>query len=226
MKETELYLPVKKLFEGMGYSVQSEVNNIDVIAVKDEEMIIIELKTTYNLKLIFQAIERQRMTRMVYIAIPRPAFKKRMNKDIKDKEHLLRRLELGLIYVAIDVKKPYAQIIFEPKPFHINHSQSNKRKKSALKELAERTGDYNIGGTNGKLVTAYREKALVIVKLLKSHSILSVKEIREITGNAKVQALLYNNHYGWFERVKKGYYQLTNEGHEAFEIYKNVIDHL
>lgn len=223
MKETELYLPVKRMFESLGYSVQGEVNNIDVLAIKNDEIVIIELKTAYNLKLILQAIERQRITSMVYIAIPRPAFKKRINKSIKDKEHLLRRLELGLIYIATDVKLPYAQIVFDPKPFHMKHSQSYKRKKLILKELSERTGDYNIGGSNGKLITAYREKALVIVNLLKEHKTLSVREIREKSRNEKAQALLSNNHYGWFERVKKGYYQLSEQGHEAYEIYKNII---
>ncbi len=44
MKETDLYLPVKELFEDLGYDVQAEVNEIDVLATKDNEFIIIELK--------------------------------------------------------------------------------------------------------------------------------------------------------------------------------------
>lgn len=224
MKETDMYMPVKKIFESLGYKVQGEVNNIDVLAIKDDKIIIIELKTTFNLKLILQAIERQRITQDVYIAIPRPLFKKRLSKNIKEKEHLLRRLELGLIYVVTDVKIPYAQIVFDPKPFNLNRSRSNKRKSLALKEISERTGDYNLGGSNGKLITAYREKALTIVGLLKISGEMSVKELREKSGNHKVQTLLANNYYKWFERVKKGTYRLSDAGQEAYEMYKNIIE--
>ena len=101
MKETELYQPVKDLFEGLGYEVFSEVNDIDVVAVKDGEKIVIELKTSFSMKLILQAVKRQKIYEDVYVAVPFPKFKKRFSKDFKDKEYLLRRLELGLIFVSL-----------------------------------------------------------------------------------------------------------------------------
>lgn len=226
MKETDLYLPVKKIFEDLEYNVQGEVNNIDVIASKEDEMVIIELKTSYNLKLILQAVERQRISQQVYVAIPRPVFKKRLSKTLKEKEHLLRRLGLGLIYVALDVNCPYAQIVFDPKPFNLNLSKSKIRKNQVIKELSERNGDYNIGGSKGKLVTAYREKALIVVNLLMINGEMSVKDLREQSGNEKIQAILTNNHYGWYERIRKGIYRLSDQGVQAFETYKDVIINL
>lgn len=224
MKETDLYLPVKTLFTTLGYEVNGEVKNIDVTAIKGDDMIIVELKTAFNLKLILQAIDRQRITDQVYIAIPRPKSKHRINKPFKEKEYLLRRLGLGLIFVAIDVKTPYAQIMIDPTPFEHKIRLSNKKKTLALKELSQRHGDNNLGGTRGKLITAYREKALIVVSYLKEQEDMTVKALREATGNEKVQSLLFDNHYAWFERVKKGIYKLSDEGHKAYEDYKDIID--
>lgn len=123
MKETDLYEPVKQLFTKLGYQVYAEVNDIDVMVVKDDQIIAIELKTSFNLKLILQAITRQKISDNVYVAIPRPKYKQRLSKSFKEKELLLRRLELGLILVATDVKSPYAQIVFDPKPYDINRSR-------------------------------------------------------------------------------------------------------
>lgn len=226
MKETDLYEPVKALFENLGFSVHGEVHDMDVMAMKEDLMVIIELKTTFNLKLVLQAITRQKMTDQVYVAIPLPSFKLRRRKAFKEQEHLLRRLELGLILVSLDAPKNYAQISFDPQPFSRENSQArNKnRKQRALKEVSERHGDYNIGGTNGKLVTAYREKALLVTVLLKEKGEMALKDIKAETGNQKVQSILNNNYYGWFERVRRGFYSLTNDGLKAFDDYQHIIE--
>ena len=39
MKETHLFLPVKKLFESMGFEVEAEIEHIDIIAKKEERYI-------------------------------------------------------------------------------------------------------------------------------------------------------------------------------------------
>lgn len=58
-KETDLYEPVKKLFEGMGFSVYSEVKDCDLMAVKEEKTIIAELKKSFNITLVYQLLDRQ-----------------------------------------------------------------------------------------------------------------------------------------------------------------------
>ena len=46
MKETELYLPIKRLLEAQGFEVKSEVKSCDVMAVRGSEApVIVELKT-------------------------------------------------------------------------------------------------------------------------------------------------------------------------------------
>ena len=196
MKETELYQPVKDLFEEMGYEVFSEVNDMDVVAVKDDRKIIIELKTSFSIKLLLQAVKRQKIYEEVYVAVPFPKFKKRFSKDFKDKEYLLRRLELGLIFVSVNEKNSYAQIALEPKPFDLQISRARSKKKRSLvnKELSNRHGDNNTGGSKGKLVTAYREKSLQLASYLRETDEMTTGELREASGNEKSTSILYKNY--------------------------------
>jgi len=52
MKETDLYPLLKKDCENQGFLVQAEVNSVDIVAIKDDLVIIVEMKTQLNLKLI------------------------------------------------------------------------------------------------------------------------------------------------------------------------------
>ena len=82
MKESELYEPVKRLFEGGGYSVNAEVRDCDVTAVRNDELIIIELKTNLSVALLAQGLKRQRCGADVYVAVPKP--KNYSPKKLKD----------------------------------------------------------------------------------------------------------------------------------------------
>ena len=63
MLETELYLPVKRFLEAQGYAVKAEIGDCDVLAVRgNEPPLIVELKTSFNLQLLLQGIDRQTMT--------------------------------------------------------------------------------------------------------------------------------------------------------------------
>src|SRR5690606_10603973 len=69
-KETELYPPVKAYMEQRGYLVRSEVRDCDLAAVKDGHLVVVELKTRFNLDLILQGVDRQRLCPNVYLAVP------------------------------------------------------------------------------------------------------------------------------------------------------------
>src|SRR5699024_3184699 len=60
--EIDLYMPVQAYFEKLGYTVQAEVNDCDVVAYKDDSLIIIELKLNLNITLLMQAAKRQKIT--------------------------------------------------------------------------------------------------------------------------------------------------------------------
>ena len=49
--EFELYEPVKDFFENLGYSVMGEVKNCDIVAKKDDDIIICEIKKSFNISL-------------------------------------------------------------------------------------------------------------------------------------------------------------------------------
>ena len=56
MLEEELYIPVKKYFERRGFRIKGEVKNCDMAGVKGDILLIVELKRSFNLKLIYQAM--------------------------------------------------------------------------------------------------------------------------------------------------------------------------
>jgi hypothetical protein len=227
LKETELYQPVKELLASLGYDVKAEVAHIDVVAVKDEEWIAVELKTSFTLKLILQATERQKLSEKVYVAISAPTGRQRFSKAFKEYEHLLKRLELGLIFVYLK-EAPTAQIIFPSKEYPRSQILSRNRKKSkaVLSEAKGRHADFNVGGSNGKLMTVYREKALLAASYLSEFDDAPVKTLRELTGNETIQRLLHANHYGWFEKAGHGVYKLSAAGKEALITYSEAVKSL
>lgn len=228
MQETELYFPIKNLLTQEGFDVYGEVNHVDLTAINDDKLIIVELKTQFCLKLLIQAATRQRMTEYVYIAIPQPTYKKRFGKDFKDKIYLLKRLGLGLIFVNFDKEIAHAEYIFHPQPFSmtLSRQQSQRHLKALKKEIDKRHGDNNIGGTKGKIFTAYREEALIAAYYLSLKPMSTAKELRALTHNEKVATLIRNNHYGWFQRIDKGIYSLDTLGYEALEEYKDYLETL
>lgn len=226
IKETDLYKPIYNYFTELGYKVNSEVRSIDVTAVKDDELIIIELKKNINMKLLIQGTKGQRMTDKVYIAIERP--NNIMSKQLKDKLYLIRRLELGLIYVSFSGKSPLVQIVYHPKPFDRKKSMSlsSKKKKSLIKEIEGRCKDFNIGGSNKtKLMTAYKENSIYIACCLEKYGNLSPKELRKLGTGDKTTSILYNNFHEYFTKVARGIYGISDKGIDAINTYKDMADY-
>ena len=209
MKETELYAPVKKLFLSQGFDVKGEVKDVDVIAYHQDVMIGVELKTKVSLKLIYQAIDRQKILDQVYIAIPKDAIYQ--SKSLyRNFTHLLKRLEIGLI--VVDGEE--AEVIIEAVPFDRNLSRSRYKKRKTMldKELRLRKNNKNVGGTNGKKITRYKELVIDIGNYLFLNTKASPKEIKEKTGIEKTASILQKNYDGYFKRVDRGIYQLTEKG--------------
>ena len=101
IKETDLYQPVKRLLEQQGYVVKSEIGAADVVACRDDEApVLVELKTGFSLSLFHQAVERQAISDLVYVAVPHGAGKA-FQKALKRKTVLCRRLGLGLMTVRL-----------------------------------------------------------------------------------------------------------------------------
>ena len=227
MKETELYAPVRELLVSLGYEVRAEVGHMDAVAWRGDAWIAVELKTSFTLKLLLQATQRQKLMEQVYVALPAPTGRQRFSKAFKEYEHLLRRLELGLILVHFGTA-PRAELVFAPGPCPRGpYLARNKRKSAAVRREAEgRRTDHTVGGTNGKLMTVYRENALRAAAFLQERGECSVRELREATGCEAIQPMLRANHYGWFEQIVRGRYRLAPAGADALRTYSDVLERL
>ncbi|WP_409345008.1 DUF2161 domain-containing phosphodiesterase [Paenibacillus sp. MBLB4367] len=223
--ETDLYMPVKTFLEQQGYTVRGEVKNCDLVAVRGEEPpVIVELKKTFNLPLLIQAIDRLAHTPNVYMAVEMPDHGRAPHGlGWNDLVRLTRMLGLGLMTVRFyKSRKPRVDMMCDPTPY--TPRKSALKTAMLLREFKERSGDYNVGGsTRRKLVTAYREKSLQLAYLLKTHGPLSTRQLREQTANPKATTMLQDNYYGWFERVERGTYKLTARGAAELGDFAHVI---
>ena len=212
MQETELYAPVKTFLEGQGYLVKSEVGAADVVACRgDEDPLIVELKTGFSLSLVHQAIARQSMTDTVYLAVPRGKGR-RFLTSLKQMKTLCRRLGLGLITVRM--KDLHLEVHCDPAPYAPR--KSKRRRTLLLREFAKREGDPNTGGaTRQGLVTAYRQDALRCANHLAASGPTKGSVVAKETGVERATRLMSDNHYGWFQRVETGIYDVTEKGRSA-----------
>jgi hypothetical protein len=225
--ETDLYKPVREYLEGLGYNVQGEVKDCDLAAIMGEELVVVELKTAFNLKLLSQAVKRQRVADSVYVAIPRLKGGAG-TAGWRDMCMLLRRLELGLITVAVGRDGEQVEVHFHPNTFdRIKSMRSGKNARHhIIKEAAGRSGHYNTGGSNKKkLITAYREKAVHIACCLMKFGPLSPSKIKKLGAAPKTPNILQDNHYGWFTRVSRGLYELNDSAKEFMDAYPELVEH-
>lgn len=218
-RENLLYPPIKSYFSELGYTVRGEVNGCDLVAMRGDQLIIVELKRTFNLDLVFQAITRQRLTDNVYVAIEAPRRRQSRWRHITT---LCKRLGLGLITVAFVQARPRVTVELTPGDFPFRR-QHGKRSQ-LVSEFERRSGDYNIGGSNRRpVVTVYREQALLIAAHLAAHGPCRARDVRNATGVDHARDILYRNVYGWFERVSYGIYGLTKAGEAALTQFAEVI---
>ncbi len=222
MLEQAMFKSIKKHFESLDYIVKAEVLNTDIVAIKDELTIIIEMKKTLNTTLMYQGVNRQQLTNYVYLAILKPSLKQLRSRQFKEKLALVKRLELGLIFVKLEDDS--LEVLIDPFSYQVR--KNKKKQKKLLKEFKSRKTAFNIAGVNKtKIITAYKEQALMIAYILKDGK-LPLKEIKKITNNYKTSSILQKNYYHWFDRVERGVYQLNDQGLLALTEYSAVIDEL
>lgn len=224
--ESDLYEPVEQYFMHLGYEVHAEVNDCDVVATKDDELIIIELKQTINMALLIQATKRQRLTHDVYIAIPKPTYSLR-SRRFRDLSHLLRRLEIGLLFVSFKKDLGSIEVIHEPKVFSRarSMSQSSRRREQVWKEVNGRSQNNNVGGSHQvKIHTAYKENVIYIACCLAHFGPCSPKKLREIGTGNKTASILQKNYDGWFKRIKHGVYGLTDLGRKQYRENESISE--
>lgn len=220
LRETDLYGPVHDWLLARGYTVRGEVKDCDIAATHGDDLVVVELKRGFSVDLLLQAVKRQRVADSVYVALPKPDSWPR-GARWRRIEHLLKRLELGLILVSFATPVPAVDVAFHPKPYE---GRRNTRKRRAiLQEIAGRSGDGNKGGsTRRRILTAYRERAIYIACCLEREGPLTLERLGELGAGPKAPSILKRNVYGWFERVDTGVYALKAQGREALAAYADL----
>jgi hypothetical protein len=222
--EVDLYEPIQKHFKKQGYRVNGEVHDCDVTAVKGEDLVIIELKKGLNIDLLLQATRRQRLTDLVYIAIPKP--KRVSRRRWNDILALLKRLELGLITVSFAGIRRNIEFVLHPEPYERGLSKNKKKRAAILAEIEGRSTDYNIGGSNkSKIMTAYKENCIQIACYLEQLGPMSPKALIKLGTGDKTPSIFYQNYYKWFERIERGVYAITDQGRQELQEFPELVQY-
>ncbi|MGO4194553.1 DUF2161 domain-containing phosphodiesterase [Rhizobium sp. YAF28] len=210
--ETSLYLPVKGFLEKAGYVVKGEVGGCDLVGLSDDDppvVVVCELKLSFNLELILQAVDRAAVSDEVWIA-GRVSAKGKGREADKRYRDLCRRLGIGMLGISDSGDVSVIVGSVSPMP-----RTNPKRRSRLMREHQKRRGDPALGGsTRTPLMTAYRQQALGCAAALASGP-LRVRDIR--SGVPEAGKILLSNVYGWFERLDRGVYGLTDAGREALQ---------
>jgi hypothetical protein len=220
VSEAALYGPVKRFLERLGYEVKGEVRGCDLVARRgDEPMVIVELKLRFNLALVLQGVERLALSERVYVAVPRPPRTARgLVPDAPRIRRLCRRLGLGLILVGRDT----VAVVEEPVPYRPR--PAHQRAARLILEFERREGDMNVGGRRRTpIVTAYRQDALRCARALAANGAMRLAQLRIATGVADAGRLLQRNVYGWFTRLGRGVYTISDRGREALGQFAEAV---
>ena len=210
--ETALYLPIKSFLEAAGYAVKGEIGGCDLVGLTNGEppvVVICELKMTFNLELVLQAVDRAAASDEVWIAARVSAKGKGREGDRRFRD-LCRRLGFGMLTVSDSDVVDIVVSPVAPMP------RKNARRRSRLvEEHRRRKGDPALGGSTRKpIMTAYRQQALACAAAIENGA-QRPKDMREAA--PKAPQILRDNVYGWFERIDRGIYALTELGIEALK---------
>jgi hypothetical protein len=121
---------------------------------------------------------------------------------------LCRLLGFGLLSVT---SAGSVEVLVEPGPWRPR--RDNKRRSRLVAEHQRRRGDPAVGGsTRRPIMTAYRQQALACAAALQQAP-ARPRDLKAAAPDAP--KILRRNVYGWFERVERGVYALTESGRAA-----------
>lgn len=208
--ETDLYPPVKRFLEAAGYAVKGEIGGCDIVGLSAGEppvVVICELKLSFNLELVLQAVDRAAASDEVWIAARVSARGKGRERDRRFRD-LCRRLGFGMLGVS---DRDVVDILVSPTA--LLPRKNTKRRSRLVAEHQRRRGDPTGGGlTRQPVMTAYRQRTLDMARMLEAGP-LRPRDLKAVATDAA--AILQRNVYGWFERLDRGIYGLTDAGRAA-----------
>ncbi|WP_395446887.1 DUF2161 domain-containing phosphodiesterase [Aminobacter sp. UC22_36] len=217
MLETALYSPVKRFLEGLGFEVKGEIGGCDLLALSADAppiVVVCELKLQFNLELILQGVDRAAAADEIWLAARMSPRGKGRESD-KRFRNLCRRLGFGLLGVFDDERVEVLLSPVAPAP-----RRDAKRRSRLVAEHRRRQGDPVAGGgSRAPIMTAYRQDALKCAVALAD----GPKRPRDLSqAVSRAPKILLDNVYGWFMRVDRGIYDLTDTGREALQRWPQI----
>lgn len=244
-RESDMASAVCVYLHAAGYEVRSELMQTDITAIHKDDvgiareahdvwsktkrwkttplrMIGIEMKLSFNVDLIAQAVRAKRMFGNAIVVIPEPLTTKgKINTKTVDKAtDICKALGVSLFFFCADGNlRIVGNLAVELTSTHYT--------KAIIREFLGRTSDRNTGGTCGvKLVTAYAESVYKITSFLMSAGVANVRDITKITNVPNARSIIASNYGKFFDFVEKdgkrnGYYCLTDKGN-AHALLANV----
>ncbi len=211
-READLYPPIKAHLQRQGYEVKGEVGAADVVGRRGSDIVVVELKLGFSLALFHQGVERLAMTDDVYVAVPSGGQAKALKANVK----LARRAGLGVMTVRL--RDGLIEVLADPGPYA---ARTSKKKKTRLLRAFDRLqGDPNAGGaTRHGIVTGYRQDAVRCARFLAVHGPSKGAKVKEWAEVPKATQIMADDHYGWFTRVSRGIYDLTDVGRKGLVDY-------
>jgi hypothetical protein len=210
--ETALYLPVKRHLESLGFTVKGEIGGCDLVALSGDDppvVVIGELKLSFNLELVLQGVERAGACDEVWLAARLSARGKGRESDARYR-NLCRRLGFGMLGVT---DRGDVEVLVAPSS--VSPRRNPKKRSRLVTEHQRRKGDPVAGGTTRMpIMTAYRQQALNCAAAM----VAGPRRVRDLKPeNPDAGKILLHNVYGWFDRVERGTYALTDAGHAALK---------
>ncbi len=213
--ESSLYLPVKRFLEKLGFEVKGEICGCDLVALdagSPTAVVIGELKLTFTLELVLQAVDRTAACDEIWLAVRASRRGRGRESDPRVKK-LCRFLGLGLLSVFASGK---VEVLVEPVPWRPRRDA--KRRSKIVDEHRRRLGDPAAGGsTRQPIMTAYRQQALACAAAL-ARAPGRPRDLKPTLPDAP--KILLSNVYGWFVRVERGVYTLSEGGKAALVRWK------
>lgn len=195
--------------------MKGEVGAADVVGRRGDDIVIVEMKLGFSLALFHQGIDRLAITDHVYVAVPAGGKSKALKANVK----LARRVGLGVLTVR--ARDGFVEVLADPGPYAARASK--KRKAGLLRAFDRLQGDPNAGGaTRHGIVTGYRQDALRCARFLAVHGPSKGSQVRAWAEVPQATRIMSDDHYGWFERVSRGVYGLTDAGRKGLDDYGDI----
>jgi hypothetical protein len=216
--ETDLYPPIKRHLESLGLEVKGEVCGCDLVGLSGgapELVVIGEMKQSFTLELVLQAVDRTSACDEVWLAVGASKRGRGRENDARVKK-LCRLLGFGLLAVFANGQ---VEVVVETAPW--KPRRDGKRRSRIVEEHRRRKGDTIVGGSTGRpQMTAYRQQALAVAHVL-AGAPGRPRDLRPLAPDAA--KILQNNVYGWFERMERGLYGLTSTGRAALVTWADHV---